>query len=246
MSDWEGSDTEKAPAVPAVALGARGKWDDEDEDSQSSVAEWDEMSSSDDEGGKSAKAAAESQPKKKSASERIAERQAEREAKREEAMKAAAEYSEEDEDGFMSQKIRERQKQVESDLLAAEDLFSGLTIKDAQVQESLMTINPKTQEEFDTFQMALVERIQKTQSHRLYTAFLEKLIHELAQPLKDAEVRRLSSSLAALASEKQRAAKEGVKGKKKGKKAHLGGLPAKSQVDTTDYTRGYDDFDDFM
>ncbi|KAJ2715846.1 Translation initiation factor 3 subunit J component, partial [Coemansia spiralis] len=103
-----------------------------------------------------------------------------------------------------------------------------------------------TQEEFDTFAKALVERIQKSQSRRLYSAFLEKLIHDLALPLKDVDVRKIASSLTALASEKQKAAKEALKvGKKKNKKVTLGGT-AKGQMEAAEYSRGYDDFDDFM
>ncbi|KAJ2774474.1 Translation initiation factor 3 subunit J component, partial [Coemansia nantahalensis] len=229
--------------------GAVNRWGDEDEDSDSSVAEWDEMSSSDDEEKKAAKAAAAAaaeaaKPKKKTIAERIAEKQAEREAKRAELMKALEDDSDE-EDG-MSRKQRERELQIESDLRVSEDLFAGLTIKDTEVKETLLTLDPKTQEEFDEFLKALVDRIQKVQSRRLYLAFLEKLIRELALPLKDADVRKIASSLTALASEKQKAAKDALKtGKKKNKKATLGGT-AKSGVDTTDYSRGYEDFDDFM
>ncbi|KAJ2313098.1 Translation initiation factor 3 subunit J component [Coemansia sp. RSA 2611] len=238
MSDWEQLDSEEE----AVQKVAKSKWGDEDADSAGEAPDdWD-ASSSESESEKKVGVPAPKPKTKKSLSERIAERQAEREAKKAEA-RAAAEDS--DEDDAQSRKQRERQMQLESDRQIAEDLFSGLTIKDTQVQDTLTTLNPKTQEDFDEFQRALVERIQKAQSSRLYFSFLEKLVRELALPLKDSEIRKISSTLTAVASEKQKATRDQTKGKKKNKKTTLAGAPAKGQMDMTDYSR-YDDFDDFM
>ncbi|KAJ1777055.1 Translation initiation factor 3 subunit J component, partial [Coemansia sp. RSA 2523] len=141
-------------------------------------------------------------------------------------------------------KLRQRQLEIDSDRQAAEDLFAGITIKDAQAKD-VLTHTPKTQDEFDEFQKALVEQIEKAKSSRLYFSFLEKLVRELALPLKDSEVRTISSALNALASEKQKASRDLAKGKKKNKKATLGGVQKTAEVDMTDYSRGYDKFDDF-
>ncbi|KAJ2848790.1 Translation initiation factor 3 subunit J component [Coemansia brasiliensis] len=237
MSDWEELDSEKA-----LQKVAKSKWDDEDEDSDEELDDWDVSSSSDEE--KKTSVPAPQPKKKKTLGERIAERQAEREAKKAAALEALEADSDSDQDG-LTRKQRERQMQLESDRLAAEDLFAGFTIKDEGINNTLTTLVPKNQEEFNDLQKALVERIEKSKSHRLYASFLEKLVRELALPLKDSEVRKISSTLTALASEKQKAARDASKGKKKNKKATLGGGPAKSQIDMTDYTRDVDDFDDF-
>ncbi|KAJ2675620.1 Translation initiation factor 3 subunit J component [Coemansia sp. RSA 1085] len=237
MSDWEELDSEKA-----LQKVAKSKWEDEEE-SDLAPDEWD-ASSSEEESKPSVPAP---QPKKKSMGERIAERQAERQAKKAAALEALEADSDSDQDG-LTRKQRERQMQLESDRLVAEDLFAGLTIKDEGINSTLTTLVPKNQEEFNELQKALVERIEKSKSHRLYGSFLEKLVRELALSLKDSEVRKISSTLTALASEKQKAAKEALKGKKKNKKATVVTGAAKSQIDMNDYTRedDFDDFDDFM
>ncbi|KAJ2809268.1 Translation initiation factor 3 subunit J component [Coemansia guatemalensis] len=241
-----GTNTTPAAAAAAVAV-AQSKWGDEDNDSSgSAVDNWDDMDSEEESSSDEKPVAAAPKPKKEPISVRIAKKQAEREAKRAEAKLAAGEDSDVDEEDLVSRKLRERQRQIESDQDAINDLFTGMSVKDAKNGDVLTQLVPKTQPEFDELQAALVSRIQKVQGHRLYFGFLEKLIRELAVPLGDADVRRLSSTLTALASEKQRAAREAVKGKKKNKKAVLATGPPKTQVDMTDYSRDFDDFDDFM
>ncbi|KAJ1951936.1 Translation initiation factor 3 subunit J component [Linderina pennispora] len=245
MSDWENEDFDDTPVVKVP----KKKWDDEEEDSDSSAPDnWDnssDESESEDEDKPKQTAVPAPKPKtKKSLSERIAERQAEREAKKKELL--GSDDSEVDEEDIVSRKLQARRAQVASDLQNTEDLFAGLTVKDTQVADVLNTINPKTQAEFDEFRKALVERIQKTQSQRLYVSFLEGLIRELALPLKDVEVRKFSSVLTTLANEKQRAARDAAKGKKKGGKKAVVTAPPKEQLDMNDYSRDFDDFDDFM
>ncbi|KAI8325448.1 translation initiation factor eIF3 subunit [Martensiomyces pterosporus] len=247
MSDWEDHEVDEAPVVAVP----KKKWDDEEEDSDSSIPDnWDESESEESEEEKDAKQplpVPESKPKvKKNLAERIAERQAEREAKKaEHHADAGDDDSEVDEEDIVSRKLRARQLQVESDLQNTEELFAGLTVKDTQINNALASLNPKTVAEFDEFQKALVERIQKSQTQRFYGQFLEKFIRELADPLKDVDIRKISSMLTTLANEKQRAARDAIKGKKKSKKAVVK-APPKDQMDMTDYSRGYDDFDDFM
>ncbi|KAJ2160787.1 Translation initiation factor 3 subunit J component [Coemansia sp. RSA 552] len=232
MSDWENlSSSDEGEKKKKVVL-PKSKWGDEDE-SDSAPEAWD-MSSSESE---DEKPAAAPQKKKKSMGERIAERQAERAASKE-----AAEAEPED---AVERKLRERQLEIDGDLDVAEDLFSGLTVKDTQIKDGLQ-LNPKTQDEFDQFRAALVEKIQTSSDRKMYAKFLELLVRDLAGSLRDVEIRKMSSSLTALAGEKQKAARELAKGKKGGKKAVAMSGPPKEQLDTQDYSRGYDDFDDFM
>ncbi|KAJ2222297.1 Translation initiation factor 3 subunit J component, partial [Coemansia sp. RSA 485] len=207
------------------------KWEEEEEDSDGSsvLSDWDkseEESEEEEEQKPAPKAKAAPAPKAK--------------------VNMASSAMAEEEDDAVSKKIRDRQLQQKADLENAEELFAGLTIKDTGMNNVLATINPKSQDDFDEFQKALVQRIQKAQNSRLYNQFLEKLIRELVEPLKDIEVRKISSTLISLANEKQRAAREASKPKKKNKKATIA-APPKNKIDMADYSnQAYDDFDDFM
>ncbi|KAJ2402096.1 Translation initiation factor 3 subunit J component [Coemansia sp. RSA 2559] len=240
MSDWEDSDTNDA--APVVAPPRRNKWGEEESDSDI-PDNWDEASSSDEEKANVANVPAPKPKTKKTLAEKIAERQAEREAK-----KPATEvdlYDDSDEDDGLDPAERERIRQVESDMQNTDDLFAGLTVKDTEINKTIVNMNPKTQADFDKFQKALVERIQKFQNNRAYVPFLEKFIRELALPLKDVEVRKFTSTLTALVNEKQRAERDTKSKKKSGKKATVLAAP-KNQMDMTDYSKDFDDFDDFM
>ncbi|KAJ2908054.1 Translation initiation factor 3 subunit J component [Coemansia aciculifera] len=135
--------------------------------------------------------------------------------------------------------------ELEADASNVDDLFAGLTVKDAKIKDVLTALYPKTEAEFDELQSVLVERIQKSQSHRLYVQFLEKLIRELALPLKDVDVRKFSSTLTTLANEKQRIARDATKKKKPTTKKPTLVTAPKAKMDMNDYSNDYDD-DDFM
>jgi translation initiation factor 3 subunit J len=76
---------------------------------------------------------------------------------------------------------------------------------------------------------------------------LENFIRELCLPIKDLEVRKISSTLTALANEKQRQQREAAKPKKKGKEkpSLQGNQKTVGRPDTAAYDN-FDDFDDFM
>lgn len=77
--------------------------------------------------------------------------------------------------------------------------------------------------------------------------FLENLVRELCLPMKDVDVRKISSTLTALANEKQRQQREAAKPKKKGKEKPTlqGNQKTAGRPDTAAYDN-FDDFDDFM
>ncbi|KAJ2389395.1 Translation initiation factor 3 subunit J component, partial [Coemansia sp. RSA 2611] len=179
--------------------------------------------------------------------ERWAERQAERQAAKAQMMAAGGFDEGESEDDGESKKMRERKLQLESDANNVDDLFAGLTVKDVKNKDVLTALVPKTEAEFDELQTALVDRIQKSQNHRLYVQFLEKLIRQLALPLKDVEMRKFSSTLTTLANEKQRMTRDASKKKKTtSKKASVVTSAPKDKVDMNDYSNAYDEYDDFM
>ena len=61
--------------------------------------------------------------------------------------------------------------------------------------------------------------VKRHQNKPLYPAFVEHHVRELAQPLKDVEVRKAASGLTTLANEKQKEQRDKSSGKKKPKAA---------------------------
>ncbi|KAF9402497.1 Translation initiation factor 3 subunit J component, partial [Podila epigama] len=112
----------------------------------------------------------------------------------------------------------------------------------------LEAMKPKTKDEFNAFTTELVDLIRKHEKQGLYASFLEGLFRELASSVRDVDVRKYASTLTTLANEKQKAAKDALKTKKKGaNKPSLVAAKSASSFDTKDYSNEYnDDFDDFM
>jgi translation initiation factor 3 subunit J len=107
-------------------------------------------------------------------------------------------------------------------------------------------MKPITKDQFEAYQKRLLETITAHQKAGQYKLFVENLIRELCLSMKDLEVRKIASTLTALANEKQRQQREASKPKKKGKeKPSLQGTTQKTVVDTASYDN-FDDFDDFM
>ena len=158
-----------------------------------------------------------------------------------EALKASqAEVSMYDEDDVLDPREkarRDRERELNADLDNAVDLFSGSSINNSNPVsntasattsngpvktepsplDKLATANPKTKEEFQAYSKSVIELlIKKHQNKPLYAQFVEMHVRELAQPLKDVDVRKSASALTTLANEKQ---KEKAGPKKKTKAA---------------------------
>ncbi|KAF9437387.1 Translation initiation factor 3 subunit J component [Entomortierella beljakovae] len=240
MSDWENEDVE-APVIPI-----KGKWDDEDADDDDVKEEWDASSESESEPDVKAPVKA----PKVTLAEKIAQRNAEAERKKQAILeKKAAIEREETEEEKLERRQREKNAIIESDIANASDLFSGIKVTDGvvTVASGLETMKPKTKDQFNEFTNELVALIQKHEKQGLYVSFLEGLIRELAQGCRDVDVRKFSSTLTTLANEKQKAAKEASKTKKKGSsKPSLIAAKTNTAADTRDYSNDYDEFDDFM
>ncbi|KAI9299082.1 translation initiation factor eIF3 subunit [Neoconidiobolus thromboides FSU 785] len=243
MSDWDASDIEE----PQIVIPKKKQWEDEDADDGIKDS-WEE---SDEE-----KPVVEVK-KKVPLAQKIAEREAR--LKEEKERKALESKSEKDLTAEELKQRREQQKrlQEEADLQNAADLFGDLNLEDAKAVESaaspsaipvalMQEKTPKTKAEFDNFAKEISEYILKNKANRNYGGMIETLVRNICEPLKDVELRKISSALTASANDKQRAAKEALKGKKKGaKKSNV-----KVEADTVEMTRGPayddDDFDDFM
>ncbi|KAG0338270.1 Translation initiation factor 3 subunit J component, partial [Podila humilis] len=211
MSDWENDDVIEAPVIPA-----KKQWDDEDAEDSDVKEDWDASSESESE--EEVKAPVVKAPKVTLA-QKIAERNAEAERKKELAMqKQSAVPERETEEEKFERRQREKNAIIESDIANAADLFSGLKTTGGVVTaaSSLETMKPKTKDQFNEFTTELVTLIQKHQSQGLYASFLEGLFRELASGVRDVDVRKYASTLTTLANEKQKAAKDALKTKKKG------------------------------
>ena len=91
----------------------------------------------------------------------------------------------------------------------------------------MISAQPRTKEDFIDLSNNIIEYIIKRhQSKPLYPTFVEHFVRELAQPLRDVEVRKAASGLTTLANEKQKEQRDKTSGKKKTKAAAKPGLGA--------------------
>ncbi|RKP39923.1 eukaryotic translation initiation factor 3 subunit J, partial [Dimargaris cristalligena] len=240
---------------PVVVVPTKKTWDDEDAEDTEIKESWEDSDDSDsdvDDG-----SAAPTAPTKKriTVAQKIAEKNAERQKQLEERAQRKAQGlevegdAELDEEDIVARRQAERNRELNADAENAADLFSGMTIKDQKFRDDLASLNPRTKDDFDQFRKLLVERITSYQNQRYYSTFVDSFARDICVPMSDMDVRKAASSLSSLANDKQKAARDAAKGKKKTKKpaAKVQAAPAKStQLDTTDYSNNYDDFDDFM
>ncbi|KAI0267781.1 eukaryotic translation initiation factor 3 subunit J [Gloeopeniophorella convolvens] len=254
MSEWEGSEDESPVRAVPIKV-AKSKWEGEDEDDNEPASDWE--ASSDDEKAKPASATAPVAPPKKKGT--LKQKLAEKEAARQAAIAAGENGVEYDEDAVLDPRAKarlEKEREIESDLHNATELFGGATIKgssDADL-DKLLKSNPKTKEEFIEYSNAIITHIIKQhQDKPLYATFVEHHVRALSTPLRDVDVRKAASGLTTLANEKQREQRDKASGKKKPKatgKPVLGAAKVGNKLDTSIYDEALDDFgsnpDDFM
>ncbi|KAJ1955579.1 Translation initiation factor 3 subunit J component [Dispira parvispora] len=242
MSDWENEDFD---AIESVVLSTKKKWDDEDVEDNQIKESWED---SEDESSESEAESAAPPPTKSDTTKPGKKRMT---VAQKIAQKNASQLAGNDQAEMSVEERREAQLKLErnADEENAADLFAGMTIKDQKFREDLATMNPRSKEDFDQFRKILVERITSFSNQRHYPVFVDALVRELCVPLKDTDVRKAASTLSSLANEKQKAARDAVKGKKKNKKpvakVHVTTMPTK-MADDADYADAYDDLDDFM
>lgn len=126
--------------------------------------------------------------------------------------------------------------QEEADLQLAKEAF-GLTESDG-----IDSLQPVTRDDFDNLRKALATKLTACERSPHYMGFLDDLLRDLSLNMEPEDVKRLSSSLNAVANEKvkQQKLKHKKKGTKKGASLNVGkddGL-----VNLDDYGNEYDDF----
>jgi len=244
MDDWDDSGDEitKKPTTPAVITAAKkaNKWEGEDEEDDGPVSDW-ENSESEQEKPPAPGSNAAPPKKKGTLKAKLAEKEAAR------AAKSGDDDELYDEDTVLDPRakaLRDKEKELESDMKNAADLF-GTDSSDAQVDiQSVLNANPKTKEDFVVLSRQIFELvIKRHQDKPLYAAFVEAHAKELANPLRDVDIRKTASGLTALANEKQREAKDKTSGKKKkAAKPVLGSTKTIGKADTNLYEEALDDF----
>ncbi|ORZ30902.1 translation initiation factor eIF3 subunit-domain-containing protein [Catenaria anguillulae PL171] len=195
-------------------------------------------------------------PKKRSIKQAAAERQAaeEQRAREIQAKRAAAAKQAELEAGETPAERRARlQRQVEEeDAKHVEDLFGAggpvPVVAKPTAERNLLTLTPRTKAEFDEYLNLVVERFADFEKRPLYAPFVDTLARKLCERMTKLEdIRKVASSLNALANDRQRQEKEA---QKKGKKANT---KKQVRVETADdfeeapepgahYAGDYDDF----
>ncbi|XP_028416953.1 eukaryotic translation initiation factor 3 subunit J-like [Dendronephthya gigantea] len=250
MADWDDEGFE-----PGEIEEKKGDaWAGEDEDDDELKENWDDEEEENDKLAESQtepKAVVVVKKKKSTVKQKILEKE---EKRREEMLRKAemreqeGEDDEDDEESIFSSledKLAKQKLVEESDLQVAKDLFGGDAITEGG-KKTIDTFKPTSKEEFSELAKMLTEKLSEFESSVEYPGFLEVLLRDLASGMEVEDVKKLANALNALATEKQKAQKP-VKGKKKGRKAVLGGsVKGTKGVDVEDYSTYRDEFDDFM
>ncbi|KAH7884404.1 translation initiation factor eIF3 subunit [Phlebopus sp. FC_14] len=254
MSDWEDSGDEapaRAAAPPIPKKPVKSKWEGEDEEEEEPASDWEESSEEEEE--KPAPVPVAPPKKKGNWKAKVAEKEA---AKAEQTSAGDDIY---DEDSVLDPREkarRDKEKEIKADLDNAAALFgaAGLGGTSSKELDSIISANPRTKEDFQSLSEKIIEYIIKRHQEKpLYASFVEYHARQLAEPLKDVEVRKAASALTTLANEKQKEQREKASGKKKPKAAAkpiLGSAKVSNKFDTDVYDEALDDFgtnaDDFM
>ena len=265
-SSWEDEESESTPPSSPPAIARRGKFDDEEDDSDV-LESWDAAEDSEEEREKvkkaaeaKAKAEAAAKANHKSKSQRIEDKRQENMRKRQE----EEEESSEEEEDEAEKRARLRASEQASDLKHAEDLFSGIGISDKRgaakavtVQEgddpanaidlgSLKLFNPATAPQFTHLRDILVPLLNANSKKPQYAIFLQEFTKQLVKDLNSEQVKKISSGLTTVGNEKMREEKAAEKGGKKTKAAKTkvtlsANRDIAHKADTTSYEDGLEE-----
>ncbi|KAF4095287.1 eukaryotic translation initiation factor 3 subunit J-A [Onychostoma macrolepis] len=240
---WDADSFEAEEPIKKAAV--HDKWEGEDEDDDVKD-NWDD----DEEEEKEEDKKSEAKPtEKKKLSEKIKEKESLQRKKQEELLKqlqeseSSTELTPEEE---LAEKLRVKKLQEDSDLELAKEAF-GVVSNNVTGIDAMI---PSTKEDFTEFERLLKEKISSYEKSTHYSSFLETLFRDLCLSLEVDDLKKISTSLTALLSEKQRQEKAN-KGKKKKKGVLPGGsFKATMKDDLADYGEfdgGYaQDYEDFM
>lgn len=227
-ADWENEDFE--PPVIKKPILHTDRWEGEDED-EDVKDNWDDEEEEKEE--KPEQITAVQPKKKKPLAQIIAEKEEKKRKELEEKMKILEpEKKDLTPQERLAQKLKQQKLQEEADLELAKETFGV-----SESEQSIDQIKPSSREDFEIFRKILVEKILKSEESPHFVSFLEDLCRDLCVNVTPDDIKKITSSLNALAHEKQKVLKAKA-GKKKSKKATL-------NIGKDDYTIiDYDEFED--
>ncbi|KAG0737453.1 hypothetical protein G6F57_012777 [Rhizopus arrhizus] len=240
MSDWEEEfevqvNNNKSNNKPKMA------WDEEDAEDDNSVKEsWDD-SEEEEEAPKKTEQKTVTPPVKKNLT--LKQKIAEKEALLKEQKKKKAALANRFLDGETEEEKFERVQKEAG--IKKEEMEGSEGVAKKAPSKPVESLKPRTRADFEEFRQLLTDLILQQSHVSGYPTFLDQLARDLAQPMKDMDVRKAASSLTALANDKQRQQREALKNSKKtkGKVQPAKAAPVQS---SREYSTTYDDFDDFM
>nr|XP_040019786.1 eukaryotic translation initiation factor 3 subunit J-B [Gasterosteus aculeatus aculeatus] len=244
MADWDAETFE--PEEPIKKAASMDKWEGED-DEDDVKDNWDDDEEEKEKKAELKKKALEKKvSEKKKLSEKIKEKENQLKIQQE-LKKKELEDEELDPEEQLAEKLRVKKLQEAADLELAKDAFGVSSTSIAVAGIDAMC--PSSKEDFTEFENLLKEKISQFEKSVHYSSFLDSLFRELCISLEVEDLKKVSNSLAALLSEKQKQEKQN-KGKKK-KKGVVpgGGLKAqlRDDLDYAEFDGGYaQDYEDFM
>ncbi|KAN0093010.1 eukaryotic translation initiation factor 3 subunit J [Tylopilus felleus] len=244
MSDWDHSEDTHTPHKTTAAIKpVKSRWEGEDEEESSPASDWEE--SSEEEETKPTPAPVAPPKKKGTIKAKLAEKEAAK------AARAANDDVTYDEDAVLDPREkarRDKEREISADLENTASLFGATSLGGSSSNEldALLSADPRTKEDFQALSAQIIEIIiNRHQNKPLYPSFVEYHVRQLAEPLRDVEVRKAASGLTTLANEKQKEQREKASGKKKPKsvvKPTLGAAKVSNKIDTEIYDEVLDDF----
>ncbi|XP_038079082.1 eukaryotic translation initiation factor 3 subunit J-A-like [Patiria miniata] len=210
MADWDSEDFDPDQGFSKPV--ASDRWEGEDEEEVKGA--WDESDEEKKENETTETVKAVQVKKKKSLEATLKakeeKRKKELDEKKKKAQEQRVELSAEEQ---LAEKLRQQKLQEDSDLELAKEAF-GVT---EDVKGRIDAMQPTTEEEFEEFAKLLKEKLQQLEKSPHYVDMLDNVFQGCSLSLEPDQVKRLGSSLTAIANEKSKAQKAG-KGKKKVKR----------------------------
>ncbi|XP_075877513.1 eukaryotic translation initiation factor 3 subunit J-B [Nelusetta ayraudi] len=248
MADWESDNFE--PKEPTNNAATVDKWEGEDEE-EDVKDNWDDEDEGDEKKAEVTKTGESKVSDKKKLMEKIKEKENRLKKKQQDLKKKQMENTEPEQEltpeDEIAEKLRLKKLQEDSDLELANDAF-GVSSTTNNVA-GIDAMCPSSKEDFTEFEKLLKEKICQFEKSVHYASFLESLVRELCISLEVEDLKKVSSSVSVLLSEKQKQEKQN-KGKKKKKGVTPGGgfkAQMKGDFDMAELDGGYaQDFDDFM
>ncbi|XP_075966138.1 eukaryotic translation initiation factor 3 subunit J-B [Anarhichas minor] len=245
MADWDAETFE--PEEPNKKAASMDKWEGED-DEDDVKDNWDDEEEEKEKKAEMKKKALEKKvSEKKKLSEKIKEK--ENQLKKEQELKKK-ELEDEEElapEEELAEKIRVKKLQEDADLELAKDAFGVSSTSNSVTGIDAMC--PSSKDDFTEFEKLLKEKISPLEKSEHYSNFLDSLFRELCISLEVEDLKKVSNSLTALLSEKQKQEKQN-KGKKKKKGVVAGGglkAQLRDDLDYAEFDGGYaQDYEDFM